>query len=169
MIRASVPERSLSHSHITMQEIQFEKHISMLISVSLNQIIIVYLNNYMCHPFIGPYKDNFSITTDMRLKITKTNKTLHKESYTSLIPITLLEEKFQVCGDWHKPYNSFTGEVFFKYFMFKIYNCALLASYEVNKEFYKLCYMICLQADVHIYVIPLAPWNLWLAFYSRIL
>jgi len=64
-----------------MQEIQFEKHISMLIWISLIQIIIVCLNNYKSQPSIGPYKDNFPIITDVGLK-TQLNKTKQlKEDY----------------------------------------------------------------------------------------
>jgi len=47
----------------------------MLIWVSLNQIIIAYLNNYMSQPFIGPYKYNFPIIIDVGLKTQLNKKT----------------------------------------------------------------------------------------------
>jgi len=53
----------------------------MLIWLSLNQIIILCLKNYISQPFINPYKDNFYIITDVGLK-TQLNKTKQlKEDY----------------------------------------------------------------------------------------
>jgi len=80
-------EISLSVSptlHITMQEIQFEKHISMLIWISLIQIIIVWINNYRSRPYIGPCTKDFPhhnrYETKSKTKITNTNKELNKEA-----------------------------------------------------------------------------------------
>jgi len=53
----------------------------MLICVSIIQIIMILINKYRLQPFIGTYKDNFSIITDVRLK-TQLNKTKQlKEDY----------------------------------------------------------------------------------------
>jgi len=53
----------------------------MLIWVSLIQIIIVCLNNYNFLPYIGSYKEDFPIITDIGLKNTINKTKQVKEDY----------------------------------------------------------------------------------------